>query len=244
MNSFFQANPAEAFQQFSISHLIVIFLIVAVNCIVYIFRTKIKRNKNDRTVRILIATLLLALFAADQFWEAAVGIWSVQSSLPLHMCGLSIFLCSFMLLYKSYPLYEITYFWGLAGASQAILTPDLKYPFPHFMFFQFFLTHSLIITGCLWITFIDDFTPTLKSLAKTFAVTNVYLVLIAAFNYFTGSNYMYICRKPEHLSLLAYMGPWPWYVFTGEFIALILFFICYLPFALAGITAKLKSRIR
>lgn len=243
MNSFFQANPINAFQQFSISHLIVIFLIVDVNCIIYVLRKKIKKIKADKTIRVLIAALLLALFAADQIWEAAAGIWSVQTSLPLHICGLSIFLCALMLLYKSYPLYEITYFWGLAGASQAILTPDLKYPFPHFMFFQFFLTHSLIITGCLWITFIDDFRPSLKSVAKTFALTNVYLALIAAFNYFTGSNYMYICRKPEHLSLLNYLGPWPWYVFTGEFIALILFFICYLPFALSGIKDKLKRRI-
>jgi len=41
-----------------------------------------------------------------------------------------------MLVNGSYGLYEFVYLLGIAGASQALLTPDAgAYGFPHFRFF-------------------------------------------------------------------------------------------------------------
>jgi uncharacterized membrane protein YwaF len=46
-----------------------------------------------------------------------------------------------------------------------------------------------------------------------------------------GSQYMYSMRKPETASALDLMGPWPWYLLTAQFVALLLFVLLYLPFA-------------
>jgi hypothetical integral membrane protein (TIGR02206 family) len=62
---------------------------------------------------------------------------------------------------------------------------------------------------------------------------NVYLFVITVINYLLGSNYMYTLSKPSSASILDLMGPWPWYVFFAEFLALGMFLLLYLPFALA-----------
>ena len=238
MSKYFDLAAGEAFQPLSASHWIVLALVVAVNILIYIYRAKIRENLPASVTHAMMAALLLFLALTQQAWYVLSGTWSIQYSLPLYLCDMSLFVCVLMLLKNSYNLYEIAYFWGVGGAVQALLTPNVSYAFPHFIFFQFFFTHALIVTVCFWFTFVDCFRPTCRSVWKAFLVTNIYMLLIAVFNYFTSSNYMFLCQKPGAASLLDYMGPWPWYILSGEFVCLFVFFLCYLPFALSGIRNK------
>jgi hypothetical integral membrane protein (TIGR02206 family) len=238
MSKYFDLATSEVFQPFSSSHWIVLFLVVAVNILVYLFRSKIRESLPASVTHAVMASLLLFLALSQQAWYMSSGTWSIQNSLPLYLCDISLFVCALMLIYNKYILYEIAYFWGVGGATQALLTPNVNYAFPHFVFFQFFITHAVIVTACLWVTFVDGFRPSLRSVWKAFWVTNIYMLLIAIFNYFTGSNYMFLCQKPGSPSLLDFMGPWPWYVLSGEFVCLLVYLLCYLPFALSGILAK------
>ena len=67
------------------------------------------------------------------------------------------------------------------------------------------------------------FTKSKRGLLAPFAVGTVDQV--------TGWNYGYLCRKPAVPSLLDYLGPWPWYLIGLEAIAIIMFVVVYLPFA-------------
>jgi hypothetical integral membrane protein (TIGR02206 family) len=62
---------------------------------------------------------------------------------------------------------------------------------------------------------------------------NVLMLIVTAINYWLGSNYMFTLRKPATASLFDSMGPWPWYLLSAELLAVILFSLLYLPFALA-----------
>jgi hypothetical integral membrane protein (TIGR02206 family) len=135
------------------------------------------------------------------------------------------------------------FFWGLGGAIQALLTPNIgDYGFPHYRFFQFFVSHGLLIFASLYMTFVTGMRPTHGSIWKVWGLTNAYMVLIAGFNWLTGGNYLFICHKPETGSIMDVMGPWPWYILVLEIVAIISFYIYYLPFALKDFIAWVKTR--
>src|SRR5207249_968980 len=54
-------------------------------------------------------------------------------SLPLQLCDVAIFIAAAALWTRHPLLVELTYFWGLAGTIQALLTPDLPGPWPWYI---------------------------------------------------------------------------------------------------------------
>ena len=69
--------------------------------------------------------------------------------------------------------------WGSRAAIQALATPDLGiYGFPHFRFFQTFLSHGLIVTSAIYMTVVEGFRPTWKSMLRVFVWMNVYAVIV------------------------------------------------------------------
>ena len=204
----------------------------------------LKKTNSEKVKTIfcyIVSALLLLQEISFNIWNIYVGRWSIGHTLPFHLCGMAIILSPIMLLKKNYLLYEIIYFWGFGGAVQALITPNTSFGFPHYRFFQYFLSHGLIIIGCVYMTFIYGFRPRLKSIWKTFILTNIYLVFIAIFNLLVNGNYLFICQKPETPSLIDYLGPWPWYILGLEVVAIISFFIYYLPFLIKDIIIKYKE---
>jgi hypothetical integral membrane protein (TIGR02206 family) len=169
--------------------------------------------------------------AAFQLWYVLTNNWSAAEVLPLQLCSVSLLAAILMLLARSYRIYEITYFWGVGGAGQAMLTPELFYPFPHFRFFHFFVAHMAIILACLHMTWVEQYKPSVRSLWKAFGMLNVLLVIALIVNHITGGNYLFVSYKPSNPSLLDYLGPFPWYIVSLEAVALLLFYVLYLPFS-------------
>ena len=78
-----------------------------------------------------------------------------------------------MIVTKSYRIYEIVFFTGIIGASQAILTPNVQYAFPHFRFIEFFIAHILLIWAPLFMTWVEGYSPTLQSIKRTMVFLNI-----------------------------------------------------------------------
>lgn len=231
----------QPFEMFSDVHLITILLIFVINVLSAFLFYKYVGCRPIKWFRYCFAVFLLSLQGIFTVWEVCVKDWSAAYSLPLHLCDVAVILAGIMLLSKSKILFEITYFWGMGGSIQALLTPDLAYPFPHFMFFFFFVYHGAIITAILFKIFSENYTVLFKSIFRVFAFTNAYALAIAGVNLFTHGNYLFICRKPLNASLIDYLGPWPWYIISLEAVAMLTFLICYLPFAIGNMMSKLQN---
>ncbi len=178
--------------------------------------------------------LLFVLELLYHFWLYLGGYWEISFTLPLQLCSISLLLCLVLLATESKAVFQIVYYIGVTGALMAILTPELFLGFPHFRFFQFFITHNLIIWTCLYFVFVRQFRPTGRGLIESFIFLN--LCAAAAFfaNKLTGGNYMFLARKPQNNSLLDYFGPYPYYIITLEIAALLLFLLLLLPFKMIG----------
>lgn len=219
---------------FSQSHWMALVILVAVYILLFRFRHLFRKHlKIDTTARYTIAFILLFQESLLNMWRITNHDWSVATSLPLHLCGVAVILSAIMMVNKNYLLYEITFFWGLGGALQALFTPDIgPYGFPHFRYFHFFVSHGSIILASLYMTFVYQYQPRHKSVWKVLLLTNLYAILIGIFNWIAGANYLFLCHKPETGSLLDFMGSWPWYILALEVTAVVSFYIYYLPFAL------------
>ena len=164
--------------------------------------------------------------------------------LPLHMCSVVVWLTMYMLLTNSYPIYEISYFLGIGGALQALLTPDITgYGFPHFRAFNTFLAHGLLVAVPVYMTLVEKYRPTLSSFKRVFLWTNIYIIPVFLLNLLIGSNYLFIAYKPDFPTLLDLLARWPWYIIQLEVVGFLILFILYLPFLISDWHTKNQTNI-
>lgn len=222
-----------AYQLFGTGHLISIAVFGAVIAfLLWGWRNPTEEGK--QRARLLIAGIMLANEFGWHTWHIAHGVWTLQQNLPLHLCGVGIWSTIYVLLTRNYRVYEIVFFFGIVGAVQGIITPAAgDYGWPHFRAFQTAISHSMLVIAMVYMTTIEGFRPTWFSILRTMVFLNLYLGFMFAVNYLLGSNYMFTMRKPDTASLFDVMGPWPWYLVMAEALALVLFTLLYLPFAIS-----------
>jgi hypothetical integral membrane protein (TIGR02206 family) len=238
MRSIFDANEPNSFQAYSTSHWIALLIFVIGVLLLYLLRNWLKGERRSKVVRYGLALVLVLSEVSLNVWYVAEGVYRVKDTLPLELCSISLYFCVFMLLFRSRFLFQIVYFTGIGGALQALLTPVLGYPFPHYRFIEFFIAHITIIIAVLFMVWVEGYRPTLKSIAITMGFLNVMLVIIVGVNYLTGGNYMFLARKPDTASLLDVLGPYPWYLLSLEAVALVLFLLLYAPFSRSSRTGN------
>jgi uncharacterized membrane protein YwaF len=63
---------------------------------------------------------------------------------------------------------------------------------------------------------------------------NIFAAVVGTFDFIFKTDYMYLRAKPQNVSLLNYLGPWPWYLVVTEGVAFCVFLLLYLPFRQAA----------
>ncbi len=146
-------------------------------------------------------------------WKARSGSWSVQEMLPLHLCSTLVWASGPILLRPTTLGDDVAWYWGMAGAPQALLTPDIGgFDFPHFRYTQFFISHGLILTVPFWQVFVEGRRPTAGGATRAFVLLLAQAGVAHLVNRRLGSNYMFVTRKPDTASVLDKLPPWPRYV--------------------------------
>ncbi|WP_026584897.1 YwaF family protein [Bacillus sp. J33] len=219
---------AYPFSAFTASHILMIVLFAAVSGLLYFLRVRLRQI--DCWIRGTMFFLLFVLELFYHIWLFKGGHWDLSYTLPLHLCSISLILCLVLLATKSRTVFQIVYFIGIIGAMMSISTPEIFLGFPHFRYFQFFITHNLIILTCLYFVFVHQYRPTGKGLLKSFLFLNISASAAFLANKLTGGNYMFLSYKPNSTSLLDYLGPYPYYILVLEAVASFLFLLLLAPF--------------
>lgn len=226
------STDSTTMKSWSAPHLISIAVILGLCIILILCRNRFDTEESKHKFRLVFAAFIILQQASIYIWYTVSGEWSLRVTLPLQLCDLSLFLSILVLITKRQIPAELLYFWGIGGATQAILTPDIgPYTYPHFVFYQYFISHGVILLTCIYMIAVEKFKPSSKSVLRSFIITNLYALLIIPINALTGGNYLFLSRKPSTGSIMDMLGPWPWYILSLEAVAVVMFVLLYLPFA-------------
>jgi len=221
-----------AFVLFGTAHLIALGL-VGLGCLVIWLARKRLSERARRIIPLGFAILIYLCEGSWQVWMLVTGQWTIQGMLPLWLCSVTSWTIPLLLIWRSYRYYEWAYFMGIIGAVMALSTPDLTiYGFPHFRFIEFLTLHGAIIVAVFYMTVVEGFRPTWKSIPRVVVIVNIYWLFCAWVNSQIGSNYLYTQGKLPTPSLLDVLGPYPWYLLAMEGLGILFCLLLYLPFAI------------
>ena len=193
-----------------------------------------------RRTRKALAAALVGQEVLYHGWRARNGTWTPKQMLPFHLCSTLIWVDTATLLKPTELGRVIAYYWGVAGATQALATPDVgDYGPTHFRHVQFFVSHGLLIAVPAWHLVVEGQRPTAADAARAFGLLLAQAAVVFGVNCKLGSNYLYLNGKLETPSLLDKLPAWPRYIPVAVALGAGVFALAWLPF---GLGRELRRR--
>jgi hypothetical integral membrane protein (TIGR02206 family) len=224
----------------SAEHLVTVAVIAAVT-IGLVAAARLRPGRWTTPAAIVLGAVILANESFYYVWIGLRGQFDVSWALPVQLCDVASVATALALWFRRQLLVELTYFWGIAGTANGLLTPDISDHWPSYPYIQYFIQHGGIPCAALFLVIGLRIAPSAWAVARVYALTFVLLLADAFINLLTDGDYMYLRRPPGVSNLLDLMGPWPWYIVGGAVLALALFLILDAPFKIAGL-ARARSK--
>ena len=193
----------------------------------------VRRSGRPRLVRaqeIGLGILLLAKFPAGFLIGWMHGLLDKESCLPMHLCDLAAITGGIALMARHALSAELTYFWGIAGTLNGLITPTILDGFPHPAFFVFFWLHAGVVVAAVYLVCGARLWPRPGAIGRTMVWSLGYMAAAAGVNRILGTNYGFLCAPPPTRSLVDALGPWPWYLLGFLILAIVSYSLLYLPF--------------
>lgn len=196
------------------------------------------RRRSDSPIARALLLLLIAGNLSSVFHTSGSHFFSGKTNdlnhlLPLHLCDLTSLIAAAALITRRPLLCELTYYLGLGGTLQGLITPNLRYDFPHPTYFAFFQLHLFVVITALFLPLGLGWRPR-KPLWRTmtagFFIIVGYLVVIFGINSVLGTNYAFLMHKPVNPSLYDHLGPHPWYILSVLGLVIVMLILLSLPF--------------
>jgi hypothetical integral membrane protein (TIGR02206 family) len=155
-------------------------------------------------------------------------------ALPMQLCDWTFATAVIALTLRRQTFFELTYFWGLAGTLQALITPAVDTSSLDRMI-TFFIIHSVIPASVFWLVFEFKMRPARGAWLRVLLWSEIYIALALLANAITGGNYGFLSHRPaDTRSLLDLFSDTHWlYVLQINLTALFFFFLLDLPWQIA-----------
>ncbi len=221
------------FLRFSISHLAA--MVLSIFLFIYI-PYLINKSSKSSWVDIVSKSLGILLIGNELGWvfyKLSLGHTYWAEFMPFELCTINAYILGLLLIFRpSYAIFEVVYFWAMAGTVQGLVTPRLFAGYPNYLFFEYFITHTGVILAVLVLIFRYKWELTWHSLWRAFLWLQVPALINLVFDFTFEVNYMFMRELPKVPSVMDYFGQWPWYIFACEVFGLVSFIFYLLPFLL------------
>ena len=223
------ANP---FILFGTTHIVTIIAITLISIFLpLIYKTKSEYQKSIMTKAIAFVIFCHVIISPYKDLYLLENPYNWREVLPFHMCDLSEIFLIFFLLGGPSILYKCAFFWGLAGATMAIITPDIEFLDLDYAFF--IVGHGMIIIGIMYATVALDNRPYAKDIVTVSLITALILLPITyLINYILGepANFWYLMQKPAGASLMDAFPEPPYHLLVTTPLAILMFCLIYIPY--------------
>ena len=162
-----------------------------------------------RRLRLAVALSALGVELLRAALLAAAGRYGL-TSLPLHLCGLAVYIGAAHALRPGERTGQFLYAFCMPGAAAALLFPDWSYyPLWHFMTVSGFLLHILLLGYTLMQVCGGDIRPDIRSAPRCLLTMLLLALPVFVVDRLTGANYMFL-NWPSPGS------PLEWFAFLGR----------------------------
>jgi len=223
---------ASPFILFGNIHIITMLVILAVSILLpMIYKNKSEVQKSLMTK--MIAYIVIAHVVISPYKDLFLleNPYNWREVLPFHMCDLSEIFLAWFLLGGPKILYNCAFFWGIGGATMAIITPDISH---HDLDYAFFMIgHGMIVIGIMYATVALNNRPYAKDILTVSLITACVLLPITyTINLLLGepANFWYLMAKPAGASLMDAFPEPPYHLLVLTPLAIATFVIIYVPY--------------
>ena len=202
-------------------------LITLLIIIVTIFFSKNLENKKKNFLTSSLAAVFIFEFIFIDWYHLFIdNSWSLQNSLPLHLCGLMWLLSIYLFLTKKQWAFEMVLFIGMPGALHSLMTPQLTHGSDLLHKIDFFIGHGGLVLAPFYAIFVLNMWPRKHAWWKSFLKLQILVLTVGIINYFIESNYMYLMHPPIAKNPLippadSFFGQGNRYIFIFEFAVII-----------------------
>ncbi|MBQ9948984.1 MAG: YwaF family protein [Oscillospiraceae bacterium] len=219
MADFFIGVP-NRLELFGPLHLWLSAVFIALYIALFVFRDKLTAFGHFKAVRITMASVLLANMAIHYISKIILGVWTFDTDLPLHLC----FITNFFMIYILYTdnrrnLYRVIYFFTFIGPLPAMIWPDLRCSYDSYIFYQFIISHHVMLLISLYCLCVLKYETSVKSTMPAFFIGNLVIGSVMVFNMIFKTNYIMMNELPEQLyeiyPFLTLLPPLAWLELVG-----------------------------
>ncbi|MDR2655282.1 MAG: TIGR02206 family membrane protein [Oscillospiraceae bacterium] len=235
-------SPWEGFSLFGPAHLIWLACIAAF-CVVYSLLYKKADEKKREIMRKALAIACVLLEGARHILALSVGQDDV-SMIPLHLCGMSIFINFWYAFWPNKTAGEILYSLCLPGALAALLFSDWTvYPLWNYQSIQSFVIHAFHFTFPVMLLVSGQIRPSVKNLWRPVLFLLIVCPPIYFLNRLWGTNFFFLswASPGSPLEPLQNLLGNPGYLFGFAGLLLVIWLVLYLPFIILDSRKKSKS---
>ncbi|GIR12431.1 MAG: hypothetical protein CM15mP23_10060 [Cryomorphaceae bacterium] len=141
------------------------------------------------------ALLMVFEYILIQSYFVYEGIWTLEDSLPFHLCRLMLFNTTFLLLTHNQIAFELLLFIGMVGGFHSLMTPELTHGANLFLLIDFFLVHGSLVAAPIYCIFVLGMRPRKNAWLKSFFYLQIFVFIVAIIDHLLGANYMYLAKN-------------------------------------------------
>ncbi len=228
---FTEIPPSLNTPNFSLTHIVWVSTALLLGLVMLLIYRRRSTPVRERIKKVLVV-FVVAADVSVWLWMICIGHFDVLYALPLHLCGISVFIEFFaVFLKKATLLKEFAYAVSMPSALAALITPGWYYPFLTFQYLESAAVHTLLVLVPVLIVWGDGFRPDYRRLGKVCCMLVVFIAAAVTANRLIGSNYMFLAFVPRDTTLVIFES-WfgnPGYILPELVLLLLIWTVLYLP---------------